>query len=68
MGGVGSMLHVNRTLYVGRISEDTSMTFRGRSRDQKAQEDPTNPMVKVVRRHFSEWGELANGEWLACIC
>jgi Torus domain len=42
MGGVGSFQRENRTLYIGRIKE-------------------TGPGVEteeVVRRHFSEWGEI----------
>lgn len=60
MGGVGSMHRVNRTLYVGRISEDTSMSFRSAG-GAKSNVDPdgeNSPMAKIVRRHFSEWGEI----------
>jgi len=61
MGGVGSMHRVTRTLYVGRINEDTSMSFRGRSRDNAPKDDPGSPLAKIVRRHFSEWGEVTKG-------
>ncbi|WFD43506.1 Pre-mRNA-splicing factor [Malassezia psittaci] len=60
MGGVGSMLRVNRTLYVGRINEDTSLSFR-RTGNAKEGDDPDgekSTMAKIVRRHFSEWGEI----------
>ncbi|KAL7414077.1 hypothetical protein BDY24DRAFT_350868 [Mrakia frigida] len=42
MGGVGSFGRVNRTLYIGRIRES------GTKSDTEA----------MLRRHFSEWGEL----------
>ena len=60
MGGVGSMHRVNRTLYVGRINEDTSLSFR-RTGNAKEGDDPDgekSTMAKIVRRHFSEWGEI----------
>ena len=60
MGGVGSMHRVNRTLYVGRINEDTSLSFR-RTGNTKEGDDPDgekSTMAKIVRRHFSEWGEI----------
>lgn len=60
MGGVGSMHRVNRTLYVGRINEDTSLSFR-RTGNTKESDDPDgekSAMAKIVRRHFSEWGEI----------
>lgn len=55
------MHRVTRTLYVGRINEDTSMSFRGRSRDNAPKDDPGSPLAKIVRRHFSEWGEVTKG-------
>ncbi|PVF99747.1 hypothetical protein CPB86DRAFT_730801 [Serendipita vermifera] len=42
MGGVGSFQRENRTLYVGRIKET----------------GPGPDTEEVVRRHFSEWGEI----------
>jgi len=42
MGGVGSFLRQNRTLYVGRIKE----TGNGTETEE------------VVRRHFKSWGEI----------
>jgi len=63
MGGVGSMLHVNRTLYVGRINEETSLSFRRAAANPNDGQDDSGetPMAKIVRRHFSEWGELDHG-------
>ncbi|WFD20289.1 Pre-mRNA-splicing factor [Malassezia caprae] len=60
MGGVGSMLRVNKTLYVGRINEETSLSFRRASANPKDNQDDTGktPMSRIVRRHFSEWGEI----------
>ena len=56
MGGVGSMLHVNRTLYVGRINEETSLSFRRAAANPNDGQDDSGetPMAKIVRRHFSE--------------
>ena len=42
MGGVGSFQRENRTLYIGRIKET----------------GPGPDTEEVVRRHFSEWGEI----------
>ncbi|CED82267.1 nuclear mrna via spliceosome-related [Phaffia rhodozyma] len=42
MGGVGSMMRVNRTLYIGRVKEE------GSKKDTE----------EVVRRHFGEWGDI----------
>lgn len=63
MGGVGSMLRVNKTLYVGRINEETSLSFRRASANPKDNQDDTGktPMSRIVRRHFSEWGEIEHG-------
>lgn len=63
MGGVGSMLRVNKTLYVGRINEETSLSFRRASANPKDNLDDTGktPMSRIVRRHFSEWGEIEHG-------
>lgn len=60
MGGVGSMLRVNKTLYVGRINEETSLSFRKAAANPNESYDDagTTPTSKIVRRHFSEWGEI----------
>ncbi|KAL4398801.1 Pre-mRNA-splicing factor [Malassezia pachydermatis] len=60
MGGVGSMLRVNKTLYVGRINEETSLSFRKAAANPKESYDDRGetPTSKIVRRHFSEWGEI----------
>lgn len=60
MGGVGSLLRVNKTLYVGEINEETSLSFRRVAASAKDSQDDTGetPVSKVVRRHFSEWGEI----------
>lgn len=65
MGGVGSMLRVNKTLYVGRINEETSLSFRRASANPKDNQDDTGktPMSRIVRRHFSEWGEIEHGKY-----
>ncbi|KAG8922527.1 Pre-mRNA-splicing factor [Tulasnella sp. 417] len=42
MGGVGSFLKQNRTIYIGRIKES----------------GPGHETEEVVRRHFKEWGEI----------
>lgn len=65
MGGVGSMLRVNKTLYVGRINEETSLSFRRASANPKDNQDDTGktPMSRIVRRHFSEWGEIEHGAY-----
>lgn len=63
MGGVGSMLRVNKTLYVGRINEETTLSFRRAAANPAESQDDAGatPMSKIVRRHFSEWGELDHG-------
>lgn len=58
MGGVGSMLRVNRTLYVGRIHEDDSMRYSGKRPAETAEENRDNPLDRSLRRHFGEWGEI----------
>ena len=60
MGGVGSMLRVNKTLYVGRINEETSLSFRRAAANPADNYDDTGstPTSKIVRRHFSEWGDI----------
>ncbi|WFD35376.1 Pre-mRNA-splicing factor [Malassezia cuniculi] len=58
MGGVGSMLRVNRTLYVGRIHEDDTMRYSGKRPAETAEENRDNPLDRTLRRHFGEWGEI----------
>lgn len=58
MGGVGSMLRVNRTLYVGRIHEDDALRYSGKRPAETAEEQRNSPLDRALRRHFGEWGEL----------
>lgn len=47
MGGVGSFLKQNRTIYIGRIKES----------------GPGHETEEVVRRHFKEWGEIERSKF-----
>jgi hypothetical protein len=68
MGGVGSIQRVNRTLYVGRITEESDMATRMASVEQQAnggkgwdytmRKDQMSQTERVLHRHFSEFGEL----------
>lgn len=68
MGGVGSIQRVNRTLYVGRITEESDMATRMASADQfrnggkgwnyTMRKDQMSQTERVLHRHFSEFGEL----------
>jgi RNA recognition motif-containing protein len=56
MGGVGSFLRTNRTIYVGRIhvTDDIGM-FIAILGDDK---DANGFLEEIVSRHFSEWGQI----------
>ncbi|TQS31856.1 hypothetical protein Golomagni_07850, partial [Golovinomyces magnicellulatus] len=73
MSGTGSLSRVNRTLYVGRIHEehgvssptvqnaawrDGGKTLKGGRSHNSVRPETDNATERVVRRHFSEWGEI----------
>ncbi|UZJ51016.1 hypothetical protein CBS101457_000336 [Exobasidium rhododendri] len=67
MGGVGSIQTVNRTLYVGRITEESDNAARmgsdqfgngGKGWNFTMRKDQMSQTERVLHRHFSEFGEL----------
>lgn len=73
MGGVGSIQRVNRTLYVGRITEESDGAARmagrgaqggsefgngGKGWNYTMKREQMSLTERVLHRHFSEFGEL----------